>query len=170
MASLQGVGDLEVGQNLDYQRRAWRANQIGWVVMALALLAALLGIFGSGPLSSASAGEQGGPLWIEYDRFARYTAPTTLRVHLGPGAMSGGQARLLVDRRYLQSLQLQDISPQPDRVEAAGDDLIYVFNLADPSRPTTIVFSATAHEIGGLAGRIGLTDGAMVSFNQFVYP
>ena len=49
------LGDLEVGQDLDFQRREWAVQRVGWGAMALVILAALLGLFGSsGPLSRAA--------------------------------------------------------------------------------------------------------------------
>jgi hypothetical protein len=44
------VGDLEVDQNLEFEKVFWRAQRIGWGVVALVVLAALLGVFGNGSL------------------------------------------------------------------------------------------------------------------------
>ena len=43
MAALERVGDLEIEQNLAQRRREWTIQRIGWVMMALFALAALLG-------------------------------------------------------------------------------------------------------------------------------
>lgn len=42
MAKIQRVGALEISQDLDFQRRTWVVEQVGWGVMALVVLAALL--------------------------------------------------------------------------------------------------------------------------------
>lgn len=48
------VGDLEIEEDLDHQRRCWKLERASWAVMALVLLAAMAGLFGSGPLSWAT--------------------------------------------------------------------------------------------------------------------
>jgi hypothetical protein len=45
------VGDLEVNQDLDFQRHVWWFQRIGLVGMALVVVAALLGLFGGGDSS-----------------------------------------------------------------------------------------------------------------------
>jgi len=42
------AGDLEVAENLAFQRRAWKVQRAGWVAMALLVGAALAGLFGGG--------------------------------------------------------------------------------------------------------------------------
>lgn len=49
------VGDLEVPQDLGFQRRACTFERIGWVAMTLVLLAAIVGVWGEGPLAQAEA-------------------------------------------------------------------------------------------------------------------
>jgi hypothetical protein len=172
--TIRRVGDLEVDQDLEFQRREWLAERIGWAVMALLVLAALLGLFGTGPLTRATAGDRAGPLWIEYERFNRLLAPSTLRVHLGAGAALGGEARVWLDRRYLESIQLQRVMPQPDGVEAAPDRMVFVFRVAEPDQPTAITFSFKPEHVGSLPGRAGLAGAAPsdqpLRFRQFVYP
>lgn len=91
MANTQRVGDLELDQDIDFQRRSWAVQRVGWGVMALVALAALLGLFGPGPINNAITGSKEAPLWLEYKRFGRFqTSAMLLRVHLGPraGAMA----------------------------------------------------------------------------------
>jgi hypothetical protein len=170
MATMQRVGDLEVSQDLDFQRRSWTFQRVGWVVVALLVLAALLGLFGSGPLSQGTVGAQGGPLWVEYPRFARLKAPTTLRLPLGPEAVSGSEVRIWLDRTFLEGVQIQQVTPQPDRVEIGPDRFIYVFQVSDPSQPTAVVFFMQPEETGSLSGRTGLDEGPALSSNSFIYP
>lgn len=62
-------------------------QRAGWALMALVALAALAGLVGPGPLSTASAGEEGAPLVVEsYERFLRFGKPTALTLRLGPAA------------------------------------------------------------------------------------
>jgi hypothetical protein len=169
VAGEQRTGDLEINQDLRFQRRIWALQRIGWAVMALVVLVGLVRLLGTGPLSSATAGEEEAPLFVEeYERFARYMLPTTLRVRLDP--IGQGEARLWVDRGYLESVRPQTVTPEPDSVEAGPDGFTYVFKVNDPNRPTVVTFDLQPETIGRLEGRVGLEGGERVEFEQFVYP
>ncbi len=169
MARIERVGDLEVSQNLDYQRRMWAVQRVGWALMALALLAALVGLVGKGPLSDASAGD-GGPLQVEYPRFARHRAPSTLEFRLAPGAAQGDQVRLWLDREYLARTEVQAVFPEPASVEAGPERMTYVFKLERPDEPATITFSLLHESSGPRQARVGLADRESLTFRQFIYP
>ena len=170
MASIQRVGSLEIAQDLDFQRREWRAQRIGWVVMALLILAALLGLTGSGLLARATVGETGSPLQLEYSRFDRLEAPTTLDVEIAGEAASGEQVEVWVDRAYLQTVQVEQVVPEPEEVRSRGDRLAYVFGVDEPGQPVMITFDLRHTSFGPKSGQVGLGDEQLLSFSQFVYP
>ena len=165
---MQRVGDLEVGQDLDFQRREWAVQRLGWAVVALILVAALLGLLGPGPLSRGTAEE--GPLRVGYQRFERKHAPTKLRIAAAPGAAPQGQLRLWLDRRYLAGVEVQQIEPEPDRVEVAGDRVVFTFEVAEPDRPSEVVVPLEHDAWGVKTARVGLVDGPDLAFRQVVYP
>jgi hypothetical protein len=166
------VGDLEINENIDFQRRIWRFQTVGRVVMALVLAAALLGLLGPGLLSNgASADSPQTQLGVkEYERFLRFMKPTTLRIGLEPGAVTEREARVWLDREYIEGVQIQHITPQPERVEAGSKGMTYVFNVEDPNQSTVFSFDLQPQKMGLLQGRVGLEDEEPVSFKQFVYP
>lgn len=47
MTRRSSVGDVELAQDLAFHRRELRAERIGWAVMLMIVLLALLGLFGS---------------------------------------------------------------------------------------------------------------------------
>lgn len=170
MAQVQRVGELEISQDLAFQRRSWAVQRAGWAGMVLLLLAALLGLLGPGPLARAAAGDRAGVLWVEYHRFERYKASATLRVHLGARPWPEGKARVQVSRKYLEGLQVEQVTPQPEGVEAGADSLTYIFRVSDPNRPTAITFSLKPEQIGWHEGRVRLDGGPALDFRQVVYP
>jgi len=87
-----------------------------------------------------------------------------------PGAAPGGTARLWIDRAYLDGVEIQQITPEPDAVEAGPDRLIYVFRLNDPTQPSFVTINFQAVRIGRANGRVGLDGSLPVRFSQFVYP
>jgi hypothetical protein len=163
------AGSLQINQDLKFQRRDWIAERVGWAVMALLIGAALLGLFGPGPLSSTDALSADHLLRIEYNRFGRVSGPTELRVHLAPEATRGGAARLWLDRAYLEGVQIERVTPQPVRVEAGPDRHVFEFAAAKAGQPTAVTFHLKFQRAGSLAGRVGLADQPALEFSQFVY-
>ncbi len=168
---VQRVGQIELDEDLTFLKRAWKVERVGWIVMALIVLAALLGLFGRGPLSRATAGTTGDPVRLEYERFTRHSSPATLQVHLAPKvADNNGTARVWLDREYMQDVNIEDISPEPERMEAGRDGIVYVFRIAHPDRPTRVTFHIQPNGYGSRPGRIGLMGKEPLRFRQFIFP
>ncbi len=60
MAGRSDGGDLELAQDLDFERHTWTVERIGWLAMAAVGLAALAGWLGPGPLSGRPPGRRMG--------------------------------------------------------------------------------------------------------------
>jgi hypothetical protein len=162
---------MEINQDQGFLKKAWTVQRVGWVVMVLLLLAALVGLLGGGgPLSQATAGAASDPLQIEYQRLARHQTPTELRLALGPTAARDGVFRVWLARGFLQQMQITSITPTPERVETSEDRLVYEFPAAGGVSSTGVTFFVEPNQIGSLRGQAGLPDGPTLSLNVFVYP
>src|SRR6185503_10274526 len=73
------IGDLELNQDLDLQRKTWTVQRIGWGGMALIVVAALAGVFGSGPLTRTEVTDNPQTFRLLYDRFGRYEGELVLQ-------------------------------------------------------------------------------------------
>ncbi|WP_424136958.1 hypothetical protein [Roseomonas chloroacetimidivorans] len=148
-----------------------RIVRCGWVVFALSVLAALSGLLGRGPLSSATSGEAGASLRAEYHRFGRYEGPTELRLHINPELAHNGTLRIWIDRRFLEALALENVLPQPDTVELGTDRHTYVFAAPKLGGQTAITFRyKPTVKFRTVPVRLGTEDGPELAFWQFVYP
>ena len=170
MPGLRRIGDLELEEDIGFQRRDWAVRHIAWAVLVLVFLAALLGLFGNGILSKATLGDDGMPLQVEYQRFGRHKAPMGLKMRLGPEAVQEGKVRLWLERSYLNTMQVETIVPQPGSVESGANHLIYVFNVSSSNFPVEVTFLMQSESIGRQTGRLGLEGGPSLSFSQFIYP
>lgn len=169
MAEQQRVGDLEISQDLEYQKKMWKVERVGWGVMGLISLAGLLGVLGPGLLGHTTQGGKNDPLKIEFERFGRYQAPTELRVQLGTAIQQGDNVRVGISRDYLEQMQIQQITPEPESVESQSDKLVYHFRVTSLDQPTAITFYLEPETIGPLSGSVEL-QGQTLQFNQFIYP
>jgi hypothetical protein len=170
MASTERVGSLEINQDLGFLAKAWKVQRIGWVIMVLLLLAGLAGLLGSGPLSRATAGADGDPVQVQYERFARYRTPTELHFRLSSAALRDGEYSVWLSRDLLQQLQVEAVSPPPERVETGTAQLRYIFAAANPTGPTGITFFVKPEHIGRLSGQVGPPDGLPLNLDMFIYP
>lgn len=106
-----------IEEEMPFQRRAWRVERIGWAVMALFVLAALLGATGrGGPLAQAEATTPDGALRIRYERIQRFNAPSTLHIE-ARRAPADGVLELRLDHDLLRHWRLEASVPA---VAAAG--------------------------------------------------
>jgi len=165
---MRRVGDLEVSQDLDHEKKVWRVQRIGWAILFLLWLAGVAGLFGSGPLSGSTASGSG--LRLEYDRFVRSTAPQKLTLHLGPTVTAHPKVRLWVDRQYLENQQIESVVPEPESVEAGPDRMVFTFSMAKPGAPTAVTVRLQTRRAGSLQGRVGVEGGGSLQFHQIVYP
>ena len=171
MASdLKRIGDLEINQDMDFQRRCWKVQRIGWTIMALLILGGLLGLFGRGPFSRTLISDPSIPLSLEYERFGRYQSRLTLNVHVNPGAFEAGKVRLWFSQDFLSRVQIQGITPHPDGTELSSSGMIYLFTLAEPNQGGDVILHGEPQAIGLLSGKVGLSESHSIPFTQWIYP
>jgi hypothetical protein len=159
---------LEIDDDLEHQRHAWRFQRVGWIAIGVLLLAAVLGLFGKGPLSRSVIADSRHRIIIEYDRIARYETAFRLVIQLEALPESPRTARLWIDPRYARSLRIEQIAPDADRTETGADGLTYVFHVS--AAPAIITVTGTMQDVGWVHGRVGTGPGDAVDFRQFVFP
>jgi hypothetical protein len=151
-----------------FERRSWTFQRIGWALMAVTVLAALLGVFGAGPLSRAEV--RSGAFRVQYPRFARVNAPAVLRFEVPGAAGTGEFAMLWLERPFLDRVRIESVTPRPSVEVMRNGRMVYLF----PPSPAGELFPVTMRiepeNTGLVRARAG--DGAdnAVSFWQFIYP
>ena len=161
-------GDLELDQDLSFQRREWTIQRAGWLVMATLLVAGLLGLFGTGPLGTATA--EAGPLQLQFARFERRHAPSELEVVVERTAVSQDQLEIWFAADYLAGTEITSVMPEPVEVRVTDDRLVYRFSVDDQARTHRILIALEYDELGVATPHMGLVDGPELTFWQFVYP
>jgi hypothetical protein len=159
-----------VDEDLRFQKRQWLAERIGWTVMAALLVGAAAGLFGgAGPLARATAASADGAVGVEYARFARHHAPTTLDVNLAH-VPAAGQIRIRVSKDYLDAMEVRSILPHPATSALAEKQYVFVFDRPAQAGAARVRLQLEPSTPGPTSGWIAVNDGAPILFRQFVYP
>lgn len=162
---------LGIEESEAFQRREWRAQRIGWALLALIAVAALLGTFGKGVLAGADATSPEGTVHVHYERFVRRHSPAHIEFTLAPGLTAAdGRVRLWLDRSYAERLEFTSIQPEPAEVSVTPALLIYQFAVADGGRPVRVTFSVEHDRVGMSRAGAGVLPRGTVQLDQFVFP
>jgi hypothetical protein len=162
---------IQIEQDLAYQRKAWKVERVGWVVMTLLVVGALLGVFGAGLLSRGQRSDGSGRLSLSYDRLARHEASSVLTLEVGD-PVTEGLLEVSIDRGFLAGVELEQLLPEPDHARAAGDRVVLSFRTEPQTRPSVITFFFRPVEIGRRHARLSVAGvpGSGVEFVQWVLP
>jgi hypothetical protein len=161
---------LDINDDMRFQERTWLIQRIGWWVMAILVLAGLTGVFAAGPLSRTEVSDPSGALRVEYERFQRRMAPSTLRLHIGPGTLPGDQITLRMSRTLAEATDVEKIVPQPDQARITLSGVEYTFGTAEPGGSASIRFDLNSDEVGLVPAEIALGDREPLRFTIFIYP
>jgi hypothetical protein len=162
---------LDLDEDMSFQERTWTIQRIGWWVMALVVLAALAGLFATGPLSRAETSDPAGVLRVEYGRFLRSMAPSTLRLHVGkPLTPFDNAVPIRVSGPLAKAIKPEAITPEPIHAKAMSSGVEYVFALAEPGKAASIRFDFVTEGIGPIHAEIGIAGREPARISMFIYP
>lgn len=153
-------------EHLQFQRREWLVQRIGWALIAVLLILALAGLFGDGPLSHVrAASKEGGS--VEYERYIRSGSLTTLV--LTPAAtVAPGISRIEITADYLRKFRVEHITPDPSAVRMQGDKFVYEFAATAPE--ASITFNLAPESLGRHTAEVAIDGGAPLTIRQYTYP
>lgn len=169
MGEPKKVGKIQVEEDLQFLKREWRFQRIGWAGMALILLAGVLGAFGRGALSHARAGD----LRIfaaEYSRIIRHGAIDELTIFVGPGLQADSVVRISVSSAYLTEFEIEDIQPEPATHKQSGDYTILEFLRTDARTPVRVSVKLRPNNYGSVSARMQLLGSNTLNIRQFIMP
>jgi hypothetical protein len=161
---------LDLEEHLRVQRIGWLVSRIAWSVMAAIVVAALAGVFGGGPLGARTSVHPSG-IALHYDAFGRYGADSILRFEVPASAAEGDDRSVWLDADYVQSMKVDNISPEPDMVTQSDGGYRYTFVVSDRASVLEVTFDLTAAKVGRTHG--GFSDGTadqITTFAQFIFP
>lgn len=99
---------LQLDENLGQHKKGWVIQKIGWAVLYAGLILAILGVFGSGPLSYKTQTVNGNI--IKYERFLRYEGEAEMTFQI---AEAKDTITLQIPQQYMEYVHVRSISPLP---------------------------------------------------------
>jgi hypothetical protein len=150
-----------ISEDMGFQRTSWIVERGGWIVLTLLLLAALLGLFGHGPVSKVSVHDPA--LQVDYDRFQRITKVTAYLLHL----KGGGEPKLTFGPRFQTGYEVVDIEPRP--VHSSAGDKSLELQFASHEDSLRVVVWVKPRAFGRMRFTVS-SGGEPLTVRAFIYP
>jgi hypothetical protein len=153
--SLGNISTLS-NEDISYQFKLWKIQQVAWFGILSLIVAALLGFLG-GEYTFQSSGLKS-VTGISYPYLAHSFKPTTWTLK------TENSNEIWMSDKLSQSVAVENISPTPSSVTTVGDRLVLSFAQA----PTEVVFRVKPTHSGFVEGKIGTEKEAFsVGFYSF---
>lgn len=159
--------DLDVEQDESFSRREWAVERVGWALIAAFVLAGLLGVLGSGPLTWSTT-DAGAPVVVHYDSAIHHLADESITLELGPDAVEGDTASVRLTGPWVAGIEIQGIWPEPSAQQLVPDGVLLEFDVATPG-DLAVTLTYRAQEYGPLDAEVTAGDD-VVAFSQLVLP
>lgn len=161
-------GKVAVGEDLQFQRRWWRFENVVWIFFVLIIVADLSGILGRGPLANEHRRSADGTLDLRFERVERANTSSIMTMQFGASAVHDGKLQLYVSDSILKKLGAQRVIPQPE-VSAVGEGGV-TYTFAATSRPMTVQIELKPSFIGTHTFDVGVPGGNLLHAKTFVLP
>ena len=160
--------EIAVGENLGFQRKWWKFEQIVWVLLTLIVIADFLGVFGRGYFANARRQTSDGSMDVKYERVQRMGAPSVMSVRFGPSAVKDGKAQLWVSESLVKALGLRRMEPTPLQSVVSQGGVTYTFAATPNSVP--VDFALQPAKIGNTPITLRVPGAEQIDAQVFVMP
>ncbi len=131
-------------------RTRYRMQRLIWIALGVILLFAVLGAFGNGRLSSATATSPSGDCQIEFQRVIRNHSP--IELHVRARSNDGELLLLNIPRAFLTRCRMTQTTPEPWRSVAFADHVQLAFAVSRSQTESEVVLRLDAQAMGRIEG------------------
>jgi hypothetical protein len=160
--------EIEVGENLDFQRKWWRFENVVWVLFTLIIVLDIAGLFGRGPIAKAERHSADGTIDVKYERIERTDSPSILSINFGPSSIQDGKIQLYVSESLVKGLGAQRVVPAPLTSVLGDGGLTYTFPAS--KLPASVDLALEPSGPGLYDFTVGVAGAAPVHAKVFVVP
>lgn len=150
-----------VERDFSFLKKEWPTLRVAWGLLALFVLAGLLGFFGGGILSDRKIDTSLGR--IEYERFLRHSTASRVVIESGQPL---SDSSIYINRSYLKQVRIDQIAPRPVSTELIGEKIRFKF--ATQSSGPIILHIIPYQGSGAQILEVGW-GGKNEVLNQFIY-
>jgi hypothetical protein len=151
----------EIEDEIELHKKGWIIQRVGWVILFIALIAAILGLFGSGILSDEYVtGPEG---TIQFERFARFEAPMELCIDARP---RNSFLEVAFPLTYFSGMELERIQPAPTAQAFENGNIVYRFAVREI---TQVKFYFIPESTGKITAQLQINK-EPYSIHHFIYP
>lgn len=151
---------MPVNEEIELHKKGWVIQRIGWVLLALFLVAAVAGVFGDGPISKSEI--HSGNVKIEYQKFGRYEHDTELKFSSSQESIRD----IGLSAIYAGNMKITGIIPSPDSQVTRSGMIFYHFN---GEQVGNVVFFLDPGEFGNQQATV-MINNRRLSIHQTIYP
>ncbi|HUP90169.1 MAG TPA: hypothetical protein VM100_12485 [Longimicrobiales bacterium] len=170
MGEVREVAGIQIDEEpLEFTRREWRYQRIGWAALAVISLLGLTGVLGHGPAAHETVGNPN-TFAIEFDRIVRHGSPSHVVVDIGPGLQRDSTLRIYVNRDYLEKFKISDLVPQPESSGISGNYVYYEFLRPNPRARGRIVMHVDPNGYWHQSATVALSGATSLKFGQLILP
>jgi hypothetical protein len=160
--------EIEVGEDLEFQRKWWRFENLVWILFTLIIVLDLAGFFGRGPIAKSERRAADGTIDVKYERIERTDSPSILTIDFGPSAIHDGKIRLYISESLVKGLGTQRVVPAPLETMIGDGGLTYTFTASKP--PATVDLALQPSGPGVYHFTIGVANADPIQAKVFVVP
>lgn len=161
--------ELQLEDDIHFHKKEWAAQRVGRFFLFSFVIAAALGLFGSGLLSKKVSNHNS--LTVIYEQFDRLQKSAFYEIQISPAKKTGnGQQKLWIGHEFLKNIRIEHITPEPSSVKVDGQGYTYTFETTNPNEALPIFFHFRFESSGKKKILLKANNADQVSLTQFVYP
>ena len=156
---------LQLEDDIEFLRKDWKFERIGWVFLTLFVLAAAAGLFGRGGFiwNKAVAGNSEDGLALEYNPFWRQQSPEELKI-----TMSGADTSIVFSSTGLDDIKIENVLPQPEHLDHSENKLTVTYKNSAEARVIKVFLDP--QKIGPFKCRVTTGNKPAANLSVFIYP
>jgi hypothetical protein len=151
---------LEIDEHLDLQKKGWKLQKIGWLCIAIIMLAGTAGVFGEGPLSDQT--KSTGKTTVNYQRFFRHEAEMKILVE-----SANHIASITLTGEYLKNFKVVRFVPEPVNNNTINKAVRYNFL---PAENHIVSLYMIPKEFGSINETMKVNEADTFNLRHLIYP
>ncbi|MFJ5282807.1 hypothetical protein ACIP66_02970 [Pseudomonas sp. NPDC088429] len=156
-----------IREDMRYQMKVWRFERIGWYLLVLIVLMALVGLFSRGLLSSRDVHSADGKLRVEYEMFHRNGSTNSMKISVS--AMPDSAVELELAGQLLDGFRIETLQPEPLRSRSSSQG-IRLWLQTDLDGQAKLYITLRGDGLGFFQSRIVSPGTNGVKLDQFIFP